>query len=243
VFKSEFWNFKFLVASNIVAVLLFVSWLYEPTRSYWMALDEATFWLMNDSLRWCKEWQWIWAVANNRGFDLVAALGMVSVFFHYALKYDRQRLHRYVSILVFAGLVGVMAMEVGKSIPIERPSATQQFSNVCLLCEMVPEISTKDSSGDSFPGDHGTTLIVIAGFALFYLPLRHGLLASFLAVVFALPRVMSGAHWLTDEIVGALSLATIILSWVFATPVHHVVLQWLESKALWVCNKFGFDCK
>lgn len=231
--KNEFWNLNYLVIVNVLAASLFASWLFEPTRSYWIALDTATFWAMNNSLDCCKTWQWIWALSNNRAFDLVAAIGLVSVFIHYALKYDRQRLYRYIAILIFAGVIGVLSMQIGKNIPIERPSATQKFSNVLLLTELVPEISTKDSSGDSFPGDHGTTLVVIAGFALFYLPHAHGLLASFLAVAFALPRVMSGAHWLTDEIVGALSLAMIMLSWVFATPLHHIVLQWLEPKVLW----------
>lgn len=242
MFKSEFWNLKFLVVSNVFAILLFSSWLYEPTRSLWIAIDTSAFWAMNDSLRWCEVWQWIWALANNRGFDLISAIGMVSVFAHYALKYDRNNLHRYFAILVFTGLTALLAMEIGTAIPIERPSATQQFSDVVRLSELVTEIKTKDSSGDSFPGDHGTALIVFAGFALFYLSRRHGLVASLLAVVFAMPRLMSGAHWLSDELVGALSVALIVLSWIFATPLHHIVLKRLESGTLWICKRLGTIC-
>lgn len=242
MFKSEFWNFKFLVIGNLIATLLFVSWLYEPTRSFWIAIDTATFWAMNNSLSWCTTWQWIWALGNNRGFDLVAAIGMLSVFTHYAFSKDRKNLHRYMAILLFTGLVTVVTMEIGSAIPIERKSPTQQFSDVTRLSELVTQIRTKDSSGDSFPGDHGTALLVFAGFALFYLTKRYGAVAVILAMVFGLPRLMSGAHWLTDEIVGALSLVLMMLTWVFSTPFHHYVLQWLEKKVLWACQRFSSLC-
>jgi membrane-associated phospholipid phosphatase len=94
----------------------------------------------------------------------------------------------------------------------------------------VTDIPTKDFSSDSFPGDHGLVLLLCAGFAMIYLPLPHGLLALMFMVLFTLPRLMSGAHWVTDEIVGALSLGLIALSWLFATPLHQVILGWFQRQ-------------
>ena len=33
-----------------------------------------------------------------------------------------------------------------------------------------------------------------------------------------MPRIMSGAHWLTDVVVGSGSICSIVLSWMLLTP-------------------------
>jgi membrane-associated phospholipid phosphatase len=119
---------------------------------------------------------------------------------------------------------------ISKELPIVRPSATALFPEALRLSQLVTDIPTKDFSSDSFPGDHGLVLLLCAGFAMIYLPLPHGLLALMFMVLFTLPRLMSGAHWVTDEIVGALSLGLIALSWLFATPLHQVILGWFQRQ-------------
>ena len=43
-------------------------------------------------------------------------------------------------------------------------------------------------------------------------------IALLIVVIFAFPRVMIGAHWLTDIVVGSLSAVLIGLPWVLMTP-------------------------
>jgi len=203
-----------------------------------MDLDTRAFWAMNNSLNWNKSWQTLWAIANNRAFDLVAALSIVLIFAHQALWRDRQNLNRYMAIGMMMILAVGLVMQFGKMIPIERPSATADFPEALRLSQLVPDIVTKDISGDSFPGDHGLVLLLAAGFAVFYLPLTHGLLALCFMVIMTLPRLMSGAHWLTDEIVGATSLGVIALSWLFATPLHRIVLEWMEKRVISIRDRF-----
>jgi len=188
-----------------------ISWLFEPTRSLWLTLDANVFWAMNGSLNWGDTWQKIWAIANNRAFDLAAAISMLSLFALRALRDDPQQLNRYIAMGLFMFVTLVIAMQIGKALPIERPSATAHFPEALRLTELVPDISTKDYSGDSFPGDHGLVLLICAGFALVYLPHLYALLAALFCVMFTLPRLMSGAHWLTDEIVGAIAVGSFIL--------------------------------
>jgi membrane-associated phospholipid phosphatase len=226
------WHPGMLAAINLFSLLLFCSWLFEPTRSLWLALDEAAFWAMNNSLSWGSSWQKTWALANNRAFDLVAGTGMLLLFAHRALITDRKRLPRYIAIGIFMFLTLLVMLQIGKNIPIERMSATGVFPEALRLSELVPDIVTKDYSSDSFPGDHGLVLFLVTGFALFYLPRTHGVIAVIFMVLFAMPRLMSGAHWLTDEIVGAVALGSITLGWLFATPFHHRITGYLEGKIL-----------
>ena len=207
------WHPWILIIANALAIILMASWWFEPTRSLWLALDAQAFWAMNNSLAWGATWQKLWAIANNRAFDLAAAVFMLGLFAYRALISDRGRLNYYIAMGIMLFVVLVIAMQVGKAIPIERPSATAEFPEALGLTQLVPEIPTKDYSGDSFPADHGLVLLICAGFALYYLPPAYGVLAIIFAVFFTLPRLMSGAQWLTDEIVGAMAIASVFLSW------------------------------
>jgi membrane-associated phospholipid phosphatase len=228
--NSSGWRLALLIPANLLAILLILSWLFEPTRSLWLALDEQLFWAMNRSLNWGEGWQRLWAIANNRTFDLAAAAAMALLFAHRALISDRAQLKHYVAVGGFMFITLLIMLAISKELPIVRPSATALFPEALRLSELVTDIPTKDFSSDSFPGDHGLVLILCAGFALFYLPLPHGLLALVFMVLFTLPRLMSGAHWVTDEIVGAMSLGLFALSWLFATPAHRVALGWFQRQ-------------
>ena len=217
-----------------------LSWLIEPTRGLWLALDESLFWAMNQSLTWSEGWQRLWAIANNRAFDLVAAASMLLLFAHQALLRDRPRLQHYIAVGIFMFITLLLMLLISKELPIERPSATAQFPEALRLTQLVPDIPTKDYSSDSFPGDHGLVLLLCAGFALAYLPRAHGILALLFMVIFTLPRLMSGAHWVTDEIVGAMSIGLFALGWLFATPLHQILLGWFERRIERIFNRLGW---
>jgi len=66
-------------------------------------------------------------------------------------------------------------------------------------------------------------LLICAGIITFYLPRAWAVGAWVVALVFTLPRLMSGAHWLSDNLVGSLAIAVFVLTWVLATPLHGVI--------------------
>ncbi|WP_275097314.1 phosphatase PAP2 family protein [Sedimenticola hydrogenitrophicus] len=235
------WHKTPLMLANLLALLLLFSWLIEPTRALWLALDEQLFWAMNRSLNWGEGWRRLWAIANHRAFDLAAALAMLLLFAHQALLRDRKRLPHYIAVGLMMFITLLLTLAISKELPIERPSATAHFPEALRLTQLVPDIATKDFSSDSFPGDHGLVLLLCAGFALAYLPRVHGLLALLFMVLFTLPRLMSGAHWVTDEIVGAVSLGLITLSWLFATPLHRRLLGWFERRVTRLFQRLGFN--
>jgi membrane-associated phospholipid phosphatase len=185
---------------------------------------------MNNSLAEGELWQQFWAVTNNRAFDLAAASSMLLLFAHRALLRDREQLLRYIAIGILMIVSVVLMLQFGKWIPIERPCGTIVYPEALRLSELVPHIDTKDMSDDSFPGDHGLVLLLYAGFILYNLPRSYGLLALLLMVIFTIPRLMSGAHWLSDELVGAVGLGLSSLSWILATPLHDRVVNRLEAK-------------
>jgi hypothetical protein len=51
--------------------------------------------------------------------------------------------------------------------------------------------------------------------------------AWLLAAILVLPRLVGGAHWLTDILIGSGSMALVSISLLMATPVHDVFLKML----------------
>jgi membrane-associated phospholipid phosphatase len=72
-------------------------------------------------------------------------------------------------------------------------------------------------------------LLLFTGFIAFYMPRIYGIIASIMMVLFTMPRLMGGSHWLTDEIVGALAVGMMCLSWVLATPLQAIALDKIEG--------------
>ena len=42
------------------------------------------------------------------------------------------------------------------------------------------------------------------------------------------PRIVSGAHWLTDDLVGSVAVAGFVLSYELTTPLHSIMTDRLE---------------
>ncbi len=233
------WRPYILITANLFGIILLASWLLEPTRSLWMELDNWAFWAMNNSLAEGRTWQWLWAITNHRLFDLVAMACMLLLYSHRSMIGDRENVDRYIAIGILLLLTALIASQIGKALPIERISGTFEYPEALRISQLVPVLA-KDTASDSFPGDHGLILLLFAGFVSFFMPRSYGITAFIMMIAFTLPRLMSGAHWLTDEIVGALSIGVILLSWVLATPLHSRALDMLEG---WVkrCRKKPSD--
>ncbi|MGL5607015.1 MAG: phosphatase PAP2 family protein, partial [Aeromonas veronii] len=130
--------------------------------------------------------------------------------------------------LVAMGIVMLLSAlvinQLGHRLPVERPSPTLMVADA-LRVTQISGIPTKDSSGDSFPGDHALFLMIFAGFALRYLPRWAGVTALLMVPIFSAPRILAGAHWFTDVYVGALGLATLCLPWLLLTPLADRLIE------------------
>jgi membrane-associated phospholipid phosphatase len=86
----------------------------------------------------------------------------------------------------------------------------------------------KDSSNNSFPGDHASVMVLWAMFLYPFTKLLQRVLIWLLTVIFLLPRLVAGAHWGTDIFIGGVFLSLIAFSWGFYTPFAACSVRWLE---------------
>ena len=213
---------------NLAGLIIFFSWYLPAQHGFWLSIDTHIFYFFNQHILPDTFFASFVAYINNRQFDLVILLAMGALYYNTFRKKDYMGKRHLVIVGLVMVISAVLINQIGQNIPIERPSPTLHFQDVHRV-GVVTGIPTKDASGDSFPGDHGLMLLIFCSFILRYLSFRSFLCALLITIVFSLPRIMAGAHWASDILVGSISLTLITTSWLLITPLSDVIVRQLEK--------------
>ena len=218
---------RWFLALQALAWTVLGSWYLAPTRAAWDWLDASFFLAVNGTLGWGSAWQVAWAVASHRAFDLAAALCFIGLFVHYALAATGQlRLERLCRGGVTCAWAALTLAILARVMEVERLSPSLVVDGAIRLSELVPYIKLKDVSGNSFPGDHGTAVLIFTTLGWVLMSTRTGLLALATSAFFVMPRLVSGGHWLSDLAVGSVFCAGVSLSLALGTP----TARWLVRR-------------
>jgi len=218
------WNIRQLIAWHLVMALLILSFIWTPTAMLWNKLDVAFFKLINGSLKSGESWQVFWACANHRMADWVedvCILGFYILLLRNTAKQLRPKKGAEIlfTILLIAGTILFINRKLFSSyLKIPRISPTRAVEDSIRLSELVPWLHVKDGSSRSFPGDHATTALLFAASYTILAGWRLGLVAIVYGAFLCMPRMIAGAHWLSDVIVGSGCITIFVLSWAFCTP-------------------------
>lgn len=213
----------------LIGGLIAFSWAALPDHGPWDHWDLALFQRVNGWLGHSPRWADLVAITNNRLFDLAALACMgwiLATCFFRAGGQERRRLVAMGCVMLLAALV---INQLGHLLPVSRPSPTLMVEGALRLTEL-STIPTKDSAGDSFPGDHALFLMIFAGFTLRYLPRRAAMIALLMVPLFSAPRILAGAHWMTDVYVGALCLSLICLPPLLLSPLSDRLIDRLAPR-------------
>lgn len=226
---------------NAAGVALFLSWYLPVNHGFWFPIDSGIFHFFNEQLVKSQAILWLVAITNNRAFDGCSLLAMGCLMLSFWLKEDTAGRRRIIMIGLVMLLTAVVINQLAQGLmPVKRSSPTLFFPDIHRVSELL-HISTKDASKDSFPGDHGMMLLIFASFMLRYFGKKAFAVALIIVVVFAFPRVMIGAHWLTDIAVGSLSAVLIGVPWCLMTPLSDRLIRvfdrYLPGKMQQVENK------
>ena len=234
------WRGPGLIACNLLALILLASWRWPPARLLWDRFDAGVFHLLNAPLASNAAWAHIWAVCSMRPADLGVGLIMLGFLVKgnwiFTAAQVRRALYVLLAVLLLELLIRVgLFTELVKIMHWQRASPSLTVDGAVRLIHLFPDWSRdwhiKDAAGNSFPGDHASVLLT---WAIFLSPFARGWrrwLVWGLAMVFTLPRLVSGAHWLSDVLVGGLVLSLIAIGWGLYTP--------YAAKACSLMERFG----
>ncbi len=215
--KMTFNRLLAILLLNAAGLALFFSWYLPANHGLWFVLDKNIFYWFNDRLVTNKALLWLLAVTNFRAFDGVALLAMGYLYLTFWRRETPEGRRRLLAIGVAMLISAVVLNQLCRLIPVSHPSPTRFFPNVNHVTQLTG-IPAKDASTNSFPGDHGMMLMIFACFMLRYFTRRAFFIAVAIVLVFATPRIMIGAHWFTDVVVGSLSIVLVGMSWWLITP-------------------------
>jgi len=200
-------------------LLLLLSWFLAP--NFWYSVDVSTFHFLNSWIASNTISQNFWAIMNHGYMDWIFDVVILGFMIAYVLRGPiEDRKDRIIRCLVVTiiGACTIIFMNrylFKKIYKMKRICPSLTFEGAHRLSRLVPWIKIKDTSKDCFPADHGTTTALFAISMSLLHDRKFGSFAILVAMLFSLPRLIVGAHWLTDILFGGIPIALIAMSWLF----------------------------
>jgi len=218
------WRLLPLLICHILIFLLLGSLLYPYTKTLWTTLDVGFFRSMNAPLEHSHGLRVLWALANHRLADWLEDLIFLVLCIAAIRKLPKDQKGMRIAQFVFSGLfISAIILLINRFLcrdllRLRRASPTLVVSGAIYLSDFITWIPIKIDSSKSFPGDHATTAILFTCMYAYFVRGRLAILAILYGIFLCLPRLATGAHWLSDIIVGSGCIALFALSWAFFTP-------------------------
>lgn len=220
------WRPEWFFLLHGLAAFLLMSWLWPVTRQLWDGIDSFIYRHLNHTLVIGGPWSAFWAFANTRYFDAITAVILAVLILRKNIFFKRIEVRRAVFtigiMLVILLFVRTAFTDVVDHVGWQRSSPSRIDPDAVRLSHQFPVLKAKhrmkDSSPRSFPGDHGAVLIAWGIFVSLFARGKRKILAIAITLFLLLPRLIAGAHWFTDLMVGSTFIALIALAWAYCTP-------------------------
>ncbi len=201
-------RYSLIILLNAAGLALFLSWYLPVNHGFWFIIDSGIFHFFNQKLVESHAFLWWVAITNNRAFDGCSLLAMGGLMLSFWLKEDASGRRRIVIIGLVMLLTAVVLNQLGQAlIPVKRASPTLSFEHIYRVSELL-HIPTKDASKDSFQRSRYDAADIFRLYAALFRQ-KGGDYRPYYICGFAFPRVMIGAHWFTDIVVGSLTVILI----------------------------------
>lgn len=226
------WRWRPLLISLAIAVALFVTYVVPGPAGLWHALDVHVAFALNALVTTNPTQQLIWSLGNLRVFDLISGVAMLLVLAYYVLKGRQATASVRCAYAIVISIMLVVLVALTRNVIFQHfpnPSPSLVLEPFTRLSE-VNSFDVKDSSSVSFPGDHATVVATFVFLLWVLAGWRYGLVAGVLAVITCMPRLVAGAHWLTDDVVGGAGTAFATVPWVVFTPLSAVIVARLAPR-------------
>jgi len=232
LFPSTWKPFNFILTLSLITLSV-ITLLCPSTHFIWKHLDMWFFKVANGHLCIGKPVKLFWAFANHKYADWVEDVVILYCCCYYILKGDKEtRLHRSAQILfvVFfaSSIILFNKLFLSEGVFHSRLSPSIIFDSCIRLSQELPWLKIKDFSPYSFPSDHGVTAILVGLHIGYLLKGKMKTFIYFYSTFLCLPRMVVGAHWLTDTLVGSFSISLFFFSWILFTPFGNACSCFIE---------------
>ncbi|MFB1011324.1 MAG: phosphatase PAP2 family protein [Thiopseudomonas sp.] len=230
------WQPRTFILLQLASILLLASWCLPATKALWHVLDVPVFRLLNGSLGHWPAWDFVWALLSTRVSDLLAAVLMLCSLVIGGLIFEKNMLRRalvsFVALLVFTLVVRTLFTRSIDAAGLQHASPSVFLGDGFSLSQAFPWMEDimeiKDRSSRSFPGDHASVLLLWTAFLSLFTRGKRLLLVWLTGIFLILPRLVAGAHWLSDNLVGGGFVVMQTLAWGYYTAAGHWAYRFLD---------------
>jgi membrane-associated phospholipid phosphatase len=227
-------------AFHALAITLIASLFLLPSHALWHVVDTACFVTLNSSIIDHPIQQAFWAVSNIKITDVFGGAFLLGCFLMYIFEEKGQERRKRVAHLLYTLIwfeISILLCKqcftpICEHLGVSRHSPTVLIKEAVRLSTVIPWAKIKDSSYFCFPADHACIVFQWCSFLWFFTGWKRGLSAFLFSTLFLLPRLISGAHWLSDILVGSGSIVIIALAWALCTP----LLNWWMNRLYRIVN-------
>lgn len=222
-----------LIVSHVSFIILFCIGYWSLINLGSVIFDNQIFYTLNQSITLNKIWTYFWAGLNHK-YERKINIIIGFIFNIYIIlrekdpKKKREIFYSFFFFFLFFEIFFVLNnLFWFDYLHVRRYSPTVVLEPSIRISELMGSNAYKDYSHICFPSGHA---IAFGCWGLFTAYLTKGktrLLALFMALLFSVPRVVSGAHWASDVIFSWL------LSWVW--------FSWALLVLALIKNKLGVN--
>ena len=167
LFKTR-WNLGALALCNLLALGLLCFWLWPFGQILCLTFDDWLFHLLNRPLADNPIWLHIWAVASLRPFDAVVGVIMLSLLIKGNWVFEAVQVRRaffgFLAILLLLVVIRALFSKLTAFMGWQHSSPSMVFEDAIRMSDYFPGLEKtwelKDRSGQSFPGDHASVLLI-----------------------------------------------------------------------------------
>ena len=198
------WKALQLTKSMLLVVGCLLLWFLPLTSDLCRLIDRETFKFLNHTLTYSHAWQLWWGYLNHpyeTWLNLIFMVTLNLVALYSLPAYKRPK--AFAMLLYFWFFFQFVLLFTHKFfadfLDIHRDSPSLIITPFVVLSESLG-MHLKVASCHCFPAGHALVLVFWAKFTKLYAPRWINILAMITVIVLSLPRLFSGAHWLSDII-------------------------------------------
>jgi len=219
-----------------IAFCLLLSWLFPLTRLVWDKLDETAYYFFNSMLNFYP-FAVVIGVLSQHITDFLFDVVMGVMFIWMLKKAKPKKIIPYlVATFTFllASFYYVNKKLISKFLAYDRFSPSLVLDGGIDILDKISFGGVKVEAHHCFPGDHATTFFLWVFFMWVFGGKKYGRVALAMAIFFCMPRIIVGAHWLTDVFIGGAVVAAMLLVFGMASG----IVESIAKLTLWAQTKF-----
>jgi len=198
---------QLLALTFIICGLL--SYFVLPKAIFWDPIDQYTFKFINSVLALGKPIALFIAFLNHRIFDFILDGFYLFLVISYIQKPNgKSKKEKLLECLLICFLIAFCIIVINRQffryiVDIDAISPTLKFKNYFHINHILPFFKTKVYSHSSFPGDHATTAFLFYFLTNPLFGTSWRLIRRTILIIALLPRLIVGAHNLSDIVIGS----------------------------------------